>query len=128
MLIKILIVGSGGFIGSILRYLVSGWAYKISDLASFPIGTLVVNILGCLIIGFLGEFSASRTIFSSEVRIFLFIGILGGFTTFSTFGYESVSLLRQGAYFYSILNILLHFTICLLAVWCGIIIAKLLGV
>lgn len=92
---NIIIVGLGGFIGSVLRYMVSGWIQTLSGRPFFPYGTLGVNVLGCLLIGLLGGWAENAELFSPSVRLFLLLGLLGGFTTFSTFGYETVALLRD---------------------------------
>jgi len=92
---NIILVGMGGFVGSVLRYLVSGWVQKLTDAAFFPYGTLGVNVLGCLVIGLLGGWADNAEYFSPSARLFLLIGLLGGFTTFSTFGYETMALLRD---------------------------------
>ncbi|HPC96122.1 MAG TPA: fluoride efflux transporter CrcB [Sedimentisphaerales bacterium] len=92
---NLIFVGLGGFIGSVLRYLVSGWLQRLSDAALFPYGTLGVNVLGCLLIGLLGGWADNTELFSPAVRLFLLLGVLGGFTTYSTFGYETVALLRD---------------------------------
>jgi CrcB protein len=90
---NIVIVGLGGFAGSTLRYLISGWVQRLSDDALFPYGTLGVNVLVCLAIGLLGGWVENAELFSPSTRLFLLIGVLGGFTTFSTFGYEAMALL-----------------------------------
>jgi CrcB protein len=91
----ITIVGLGGFVGSVLRYLVSGWVQKLSATPLFPYGTLGVNVIGCLAIGLLGGWADNAELFSPSARLFLLLGLLGGFTTFSTFGYETMALLRD---------------------------------
>jgi len=125
-MMKILLVGFGGFIGTIFRYLISGWIHQFLNISNFPLGTLSVNFLGCLVIGFLGGFSEEHNIFSGETRLFLYIGLLGGFTTFSTFGYETFAFLRDGQFTEAILNVLLQVVLCLFAVWLGYIISKFL--
>lgn len=95
-------------------------------LGLLPYGTLAVNVLGCLIIGFLGELTESRNLFSPELRMFVFIGLLGGFTTFSTFGYETMKLMQSGEALYSFSNIFFQVVLGLAAVWLGIILAKLI--
>ena len=122
-MLKYLLIGTGGFIGSILRYLTSVNAYKILG-EKFPYGTFIVNALGCLLIGFIAEISENRFLISSEVRTFLMIGFLGGYTTFSTFGYETFTLLQDKDYTTAILNILLSVVVCITAVWIGALIAK----
>jgi CrcB protein len=84
-----------------------------------PWGTLAVNVLGCLAIGFCGGLAESRQLFAADARLFLFIGVFGGFTTFSTFGYETFALLRDGDTLRAILNILLQIGFGLGAVWAG---------
>jgi CrcB protein len=124
-MIKILYVGFGGFLGSISRYLLSGAVQKLFPATlSFPTGTFAVNIIGCLAIGFLGSIAETRQVFSAEMRMLLFIGFLGGFTTFSTFGFETFSLLRDQQYVSAISNILLHIIVGIAAVWLGFIFAR----
>ena len=91
---ELLVVGVGGFIGAIARYWVSGWVHRWTG-ASFPWGTLAVNVIGCLAIGALMALLESRLFVSPEARLFLGIGILGSLTTFSTFGYETLELMRR---------------------------------
>lgn len=91
----LLLIGSGSFIGGILRYLVSKYVQN-SLLVAFPYGTLVVNITGCLLIGLIYGLSERGNIISSDWKIFLTVGICGGFTTFSTFANESLFLLKEG--------------------------------
>lgn len=123
-MINILIVGIGGFIGSIARYLLGGWIHRLLNNAWFPYGTLVINICGCFIIGFLNGLSESSGVFSPETRLFIFIGILGGFTTFSSFGYETFALFRDGEWLASIANITLQIILGLCAVWFGNVISR----
>lgn len=122
-MIRILMVGLGGFIGSILRYAISGYVQDISRSISFPWGTIVVNITGCFVIGFLSQMADSRGLFSSDTRAFVFIGILGGFTTFSTFGSETMNLFRSGQNLFALANITAHVALCLAAVWFGRVLA-----
>jgi fluoride exporter len=91
-----LIVGLGGFIGSIGRYKLSGTILHHSTDWRFPVGTFVVNMLGCFVIGALAALVEHRDMFSADTRLFLFTGLLGGFTTFSAFGYEGLFLIRRG--------------------------------
>jgi len=117
--VKLLWIGLGGFTGSILRYLVSGWAQASSGSATFPYGTLAVNVLGCLVIGVLSYLADVRGVFSAETRLFVFVGLLGGFTTFSTFGNETLNLLRDGELVTALINVTANVVLCLLAVWLG---------
>lgn len=91
-----LIVGLGGFIGSIGRYKLGGVILHHSPSWRFPLSTFAVNVIGCFIIGALAALVEHRDFFSPETRLFLFTGVLGGFTTFSAFGYEGIFLLRRG--------------------------------
>lgn len=122
-MVKLLIIGFGGFIGSVLRYLAGGYVQQASRSVQFPYGTLAVNIIGCLIFGFLTQLAESRGLFASETRAFIFIGILGGFTTFSTFSNESVNLIKAGENMVATLNLAAHIVFGLGAIWVGRIVA-----
>ncbi|RJP75887.1 MAG: fluoride efflux transporter CrcB [Candidatus Zixiibacteriota bacterium] len=123
---NLFLVGLGGFIGSISRYLISGWVYRFIKTPLFPFGTLAVNVLGCLVIGFLAGLSETRNVFTPGTRLFIFIGILGGFTTFSTFGLETFSLARDGEMLAAAGNIVLQVVTGLMAVWVGHFISQLI--
>ncbi len=116
---QLLLVGVGGFLGSVGRFVVSGFFNRLSPALAFPIGTLAVNILGCFLIGLLHGLAESRNLLGTDTRIFLFIGVLGGFTTYSTFGFESLALLKDGEFFKTSANILIHVVVGLSAVWIG---------
>jgi len=90
---EILVVGAGGFIGAVARYLLSGWVQRLAG-HSFPLGTWAVNVVGCLALGALMGLADTRLALTAEARLFLGIGVLGSFTTFSTFGYETIELVR----------------------------------
>lgn len=96
MVIRLCSIGMGGFLGAVLRYLVSGWVQNRSGSIVFPFGTAAVNLLGCFIIGVLTLLVETRSYLSVEARAFLLIGLLGSFTTFSTFGSETLGLIRSG--------------------------------
>jgi CrcB protein len=125
-MVKILLVGTGGFIGSILRYLLGGLVHQVLAKTWFPYGTLTVNIMGCFLIGFLSGISESHQIFNPEIRLLTFIGFLGGFTTFSTFGYETFSFARDGQILASFSNIVFHLILGIGAVWLGNMLSRLL--
>ncbi|HTF93817.1 MAG TPA: CrcB family protein, partial [Verrucomicrobiae bacterium] len=91
-MIGAVLVGVGSFIGGVLRYGLSTWVYKALDNPWFPYGTLTVNAAGCLVIGFLSGLAEARAAFTPEARLFLFVGVIGGFTTFSSFALETFSL------------------------------------
>jgi fluoride exporter len=104
-MLKLILIGLGGAIGAVARYILSGIDYKLSG-GVFPVSTLIVNLLGSLVIGFLwGLFEVSTV--SSNLRMFIFIGILGGFTTFSTFALENFNLIRDGEHGIAAGNIIL---------------------
>jgi len=119
VVLNILMVAAGGAVGSVLRYLVSGLAQRASGVDWFPLGTLGVNLLGCLAIGFLGGLVENREVFSPTTRTLLFIGVLGGFTTFSTFGFETFALLRDRQTLYAVVNVTAQVLGGLFAVWLG---------
>jgi len=125
-MLKILYVGVGGFLGSIARYWASGLVHRILDKPWFPVGTLAVNVIGCLLIGFLGGLAEKSQIFTPEVRLLVFIGFLGGFTTFSTFGFEIITFARDGEIFSALANIVLHIVLGIGAVWLGLSLSKML--
>lgn len=125
-MIKLLLVGLGGFLGAISRYLMSGLVYNLFDKPIFPYGTLAVNILGCFLIGLLNGIFEVRQIINPEIRLVVFIGFLGGFTTFSTFGYEIFQFARDSQLVSALLNLLLSVTLGLIAVWFGHTLSKLI--
>jgi len=92
----------------------------------FPLGTFAVNMLGCLLIGYLMQLSESRGVLQGDWRLFVFVGLLGGFTTFSSFGLETFHLLRDGEYIYAIANAVGQVVLGLMLVWLGIVAARLL--
>jgi len=93
---QIFIVAIGGAIGSVLRYKLGGFALHHTQSWNFPVSTFSINLAGCFAIGILAASVEHHDLFSSSTRLLLFTGLLGGFTTFSAFGYESVFLLRRG--------------------------------
>ena len=121
---EVLLVGSGGFIGSVLRYYVGGWVQRAFATGVFPLGTLAVNVLGCLAIGLLAGLAESRDVLSAEVRLFVFIGVLGGFTTFSSFGYETLALARDGQLAAAFGNVALQLVLGLVAVYVGLVCSR----
>ena len=118
-LINAAIVGSGGFVGAICRYGLSGLVQRYTGLSTFPWGTLVVNMVGCLAIGAAVGLMDSRQLFAPDFRLFALIGLLGGFTTYSTFGYETFALLRDAEYMRAMLNVGIHVVLGLALVWAG---------
>ena len=122
-MLKILMVGMGGFAGAVCRYLVYE-ATLLCKSAWLPLGTMTVNISGCLIIGFLGGLSETREIFTPEIRALVFIGFLGGFTTFSSFGYEIFFLARNGHTGIALANLGLQVILGLAGVWAGFALSR----
>lgn len=118
---QLLWVGLGGFVGAIVRYQVSLWAHRWVA-GPFPIGTLTVNVMGCFLIGVLMT-RVDHGAFSPETRVFLGTGLLGALTTFSTFGYETFDLIRDGSPALAAVSVLLNVVVGLLAVWMGIVVA-----
>lgn len=123
----IILVGIGSFVGGILRYGLNTWVHRVLGSPWFPFGTLAVNVLGCLVIGFLTGLAESWTTFSSGARIFVFVGVLGGFTTFSAFALESYALARDTHHGAALVNIGLQVMLGLLAVWIGHALGQRIG-
>ncbi len=109
----------GGGIGASARYWLSGLMYRLIP-TGFPIGTLTVNLLGSFLLGLVMELLANRFVADPTLRVFLCIGILGGFTTYSTFSYETIALLRDAQYFYAASNVILTTLLCLVGAWLGL--------
>jgi fluoride exporter len=116
---NILFVGLGGFLGSVVRYKLGGLILHLSQNLKVSISTLIINLTGCLIIGLLGGIIEKHHIFNQEMRLFLFTGILGGFTTFSAFGYETIYLIRQGAVMHACFLVGASVILGLFLVWLG---------
>ncbi len=112
-----LIFLSGGC-GCLLRYGVAGWAQRLAN-GSFPLGTLAVNVIGCAAVGFFASLFTGPVLIRDEFRFAILVGMLGGFTTFSTFGYETVALTDDGQFGLAALNLLLSNGLCLLGAWLG---------
>jgi CrcB protein len=113
------LVGGGGFLGSVARYYLSGAVLHATGAARFPWGTLAVNTLGCLVIGVLAGLAEHLHLFTPAVRLLLFTGFLGGFTTYSAFAYETHFLVREQLWFAAAVNLTLHIALGLAAVWLG---------
>jgi len=120
-----LIIALGGAIGSLSRYGAQTYIYKLYPFV-FPLGTFLVNMTGCLLIGLVYGLSEKGNLLSPEWRLFLTTGFCGGFTTFSTFAYENASLIRSSDFLYLGLSILGSVAIGIAAVFLGILIVKAL--
>lgn len=119
----VLMVGAGGLIGAVLRYLASTWVQgAVGD--GFPYGTLAVNGAGCLAIGLIAGYAEARQPLSAEAQAFVVVGVLGGFTTFSAFGIDTIRLVRDGAYFAGAANVFLQVAVGLAAVAVGLYVAQ----
>ncbi len=116
---RVLLVGIGGFAGSILRYWLSGFAQTIAPTTSFPWGTLVVNLTGCLVMGVLIELIEVQGLFGPEAYALVVVGLLGGFTTFSAFSNETVTAFRNGMTAVAVTNIVASLFLGLAAVVAG---------
>ena len=121
---KLLFIAIGGASGALLRYAVSGLTYKYLD-GMLPWGTLMVNLIGCFLIGFLWEFLDALAS-SPNIRAFVFVGILGAFTTFSTYGLETFNLFKEGETRYALLNIAANNLAGIAFVFIGIFASRLL--
>ena len=120
---RLLLVGLGGFVGTIVRYWLSGVIAKRYG-ETFPWGTLAVNALGCFLAGLLFYFLFDRFLTSPTARSVIFIGLLGGFTTFSSYGMQTFTLIRDGEVSLALLNILVSNILCLFLVWLGYTLGK----
>jgi len=123
-MINLLLVGAGGFLGATTRYGVVFVVGKLVSQPSFPWGILVANVTGSLIIGALAGIGDSRHIWSEQARLFLFIGLLGGFTTFSSISNDTLTLLRASNYLGALANVGLSLALGLAAVAIGYALAK----
>ena len=114
---KLFLAGIGGFVGSTLRYAVTGYVQQWTKSIEFPYGTLAVNLIGCFAIGLLSQLAETRGVLTAEARTLVFIGVIGGFTTFSAFGNETINLWRDGENLLASANIAAHLVLGLGAVW-----------
>ncbi|MET0063229.1 MAG: fluoride efflux transporter CrcB [Candidatus Thiodiazotropha endolucinida] len=120
---QLIAIASGGAVGALFRFWVSSGIYSLLG-RGFPYGTLVVNVLGSLVMGFLYVLLLERTTVSPEMRGALLIGFLGAFTTFSTFSIETLNLLEQAELLKAGLNILVSVIACVLACWFGLAVGR----
>jgi CrcB protein len=122
-MLKWFLIAAGGATGSLMRYAFQGWVQRLFG-GIFPFGTLAVNLTACLAIGFLSGLFAGPQLIREEYRIGLIVGVLGGYSTFSTFGLESFNLSNDGEFRLALLNMLLSCGIGFAAVWFGYRVAE----
>lgn len=123
-MIKVLFIGAGGFFGAISRYWVSGWMYQVMG-TRYPVGTLVVNLLGSFLLGVFMAFFQNHIV-HPNLRVFITIGLLGAFTTFSTFSYETVVLLQLGSYASAFMNIVVSVLLGVACAMAGLFVGNLI--
>jgi len=123
---RILLIGLAGLAGTLCRYWLSGViARRYGE--TFPVGTLVVNALGCLLIGLLFYLLQERYVVGQTARTVVLVGLLGGFTTFSSYGLQTFMLIRNGEFAYAAANVFASNLLCLASVWGGYTLGRLLG-
>ncbi len=120
---KLLLIALGGSVGAVLRFLVAGWGQRLTP-APFPLGTLVVNLSGCLVMGFVATVLTGPLLVREEYRLALLVGFVGSFTTFSTFGFETLALLEDRDWGGAALNVAVSNVVGLAAVWAGMRLAE----
>ena len=120
---QVLAIAAGGAVGSVLRFWMSTWVHSFAG-RSFPYGTLTVNVLGCLAMGFLFVLFIDRLSDNNVLRAGILIGVLGGFTTFSSFSIETFNLIEQGAWVKAAANMTGSLLLCVGATWVGVILGR----
>jgi fluoride exporter len=117
-MLKVILIFLGSGLGGVLRYSMQGWFQRLAT-GGFPVGTLAVNLTGCVLVGFLTALFTGPMLIREEYRVGLTIGVLGGFTTFSTFGLETFTLANAGQFWFAVLNVALSCGFGFVAVWIG---------
>jgi CrcB protein len=125
-LYQVLAIAAGGALGAVLRFWVSNGVYAALG-RSFPFGTLAVNVIGSMVMGFLYVVMIDRLASGAEWRAFALIGLLGAFTTFSTFSIETLTLMQDALYLRALLNVLISVVACVGAAMLGVILARQIG-
>lgn len=122
MILQTFVIALGGAIGALMRFWVSSGFYALLG-RDFPYGTLAVNLIGSLLMGFLSIWILEKAL-APEWKMAVLVGFLGAFTTFSTFSLDTLVLLEDGAYYKALLNIMSNVFLCIIAVWFGMLLAK----
>lgn len=122
---KFIMVFTGGGFGALVRYVLAGWVQESSG-NGFPWGTMAVNVIGSLLIGLVMSLSSRTLWITPQMRLLLATGFLGGFTTFSTFSYETLSLIQDGEMAFASFNIICTVTACLVGTWAGMAVGRVL--
>ena len=120
---QLIAIAGGGAIGALLRFWVSSGVYQLLG-RGFPWGTLAVNFIGSFLMGLLFVLFLERSMVSGELRGAILVGLLGAFTTFSTFSMETLALIEQADYLKALMNTLLSVTLCILACWAGLVLGR----
>ncbi|MCP4298106.1 MAG: fluoride efflux transporter CrcB [Proteobacteria bacterium] len=124
MLQQLLYIGCGGFLGAVSRFFTTNFVNHTFSQSLIPLGTFVVNMIGCFFIGYLNGMFTARNILSPEIRLMIFVGFLGSFTTFSTFGFDTFLLTSERNILYGTLNVAAHLLVGLPLVWLGIALSR----
>lgn len=122
-MLQIAAIAGGGAVGALMRFWVAGWVYGLLG-RGFPWGTLVVNVSGSLVMGFLYVMLVERMNVAPEWRALLLVGFLGAFTTFSTFSLETLNLIEDGQLLRAMMNVLLSVVLCITAAWVGMVLGR----
>ena len=120
---KLLVIAGGGAIGSVARYLFSSAVLRATG-SLFPAGTFAVNVVGCIAFGVIAGAAEQRVQLAPDLRLFLLVGVLGGFTTFSSYAFESMSLVRDGQFAWAAINIVGQVAAGLAGLWAGYVITN----
>jgi CrcB protein len=123
--VRLILIASGGALGSLARYLVSGAVHRVAP-PFFPYGTFIVNVTGCAVFGVLAGLANERGMIGADGRAFLLVGVLGGYTTFSTFGFETYELLRAAKFTAAMTNAVGQVMVGVIGVWLGTVVSRML--
>jgi CrcB protein len=122
-ILNIFLIAIGGALGSVARYLISTFVLRTTG-TLFPLGTFVVNVIGCLAFGAIAGAASQRVQLAPALRLFLLTGILGGFTTFSSYAFESFTLVRDGQFLWASLNVAGQVIAGLAGMWAGYVVTN----